>query len=147
MKLTAVKYNDILHVDQAFAGDIATIRNGTGVTVEVKRARNINHHRLYWALVGKVHENLDHNRYPSTDFLSDAIKVSVGHCTPFEMADGSIALIPKSISFAEMDQDQFAKFFDSVCRVVCERIIPGMDAGALKNEISQMVGIPVTEMG
>lgn len=147
MKVTAVKYNDILHVDQAFVAELAKIPNGTGITVEVKRARNINHHRLYWGLVGKVWENLNHDRYPSTDFLSDCIKISVGHCTPFEMADGSIALIPKSISFAEMDQDQFAKFFDSVCKVVCERIIPGMDAGALKNEISSMVGIPVSEMG
>lgn len=147
MILTAIRYSNVLHIDEASLPQIASIRNGTPVTLELKRARNVNHHRLYWALISKVHENLDHARYPSTEFLSDAIKVSVGHCTPFEMANGSIAMIPKSISFAKLSQDEFSAFFNRVVAVVTERILPGLDAGALKSEISAMCGIPVSEMG
>jgi hypothetical protein len=145
MQFIATKYSNVLQPDDSSM--IAGIKNGEAVWVEIKRPRNIKHHRLYWGLIAKVHENISHERYPTTAFLSDVIKVAVGECKPFEMADGSIAMIPGSIAFSKMSQDDFSRFFNRVCDVVCTRILPGLEAGQLKNEISQMVGIPVSEMG
>lgn len=145
MKLTAVKYANVLHVDPAGLAELETIPNGTAVTVEIKRPRNINHHKLFFALLSVVHDQVDHARWPTPENLLDTLKIAAGVTRPVLNLDGTITARPGSIAFASMDHVAFAAFFNRICDLVCRVIIPGMEPGVLKREISEMVGLNVED--
>lgn len=113
------------------------------VLVEVKRRRNARFHRLYWALVGKIFENLDEERallYPSADDLHDAIKICVGLRHRLVMPDGTLAYRAGSIAFHKMSEDEFRAFYDRVCDAVAAHFLPGVTSEELKREVGQMIG-------
>lgn len=146
MQLTATKYGQVLHVDPACLMDLDGIPNGTAVTVDVKRPRNVNHHRLFFSLLSICHDQVDHAKWPTRENLLDTVKIALGITEPLVMLDGTVVARPGSISFASMDQDAFAAFFNRFCDLVCRIIIPGMDPGALRDQVAEMVGLPPPEM-
>lgn len=120
---------------------LSKIAMGKFVTVEIKQPRNIKHLRLYWALVGIVWENIDGDRYPTTDDLHAAIKISAGLRTRIELPDGTVGFIPGSIAFDKMEQVEFDQFFNKVCDLVAKYFLPGVSSEALRNEVMQMTGL------
>lgn len=130
----------LIPVDDHGRDSLAKIKTGKLVMAEVKQSRNIQHHRLYWALVSKVWENMDHERYPSPDDLSAAFKIAAGIRTRIELPNGTVGFIPGSLAFHKMNQQEFDAFFNRVCDLVCKHFIPGLDDAALKHEVSLMVG-------
>lgn len=117
--------------------ELAKIPVGKLLKVEATHSRSTQHHRKYMALVRLIWEN--QSRYPTVDLLNAAIKVASGHYVPMHMADGTLVRVPKSISFAAMDQSAFSAFYDSVIHLVCEEIIPGLDEGKLRKELEGIV--------
>lgn len=106
-----------------------------------KQPRNVNHHRLYWALIDVVWQNIDQERYPTREDLHEAIKVSAGLRKRFELPDGTVGFIPGSIAFHKMSQPEFAAFYDRVCDIVAKYFLPGVTAEQLKRQVSEMIGI------
>jgi hypothetical protein len=119
---------------------LGKIGRGDVVSIEVKRPRNVQHHRLYWALVGLVHDNLDHERYPTPEDLSDAIKIAAGHRKRIELPSGEVGFIPKSIAFHKMDQAEFDSFYERVCDLIALHFLPGVNKDDLRMEVSMMIG-------
>lgn len=120
------------------------IKQGDSRWVEITEPRNVRHHKLYWALIDKVHENLDERRaelYSTTKVLHAALKISAGVYTPFKMPNGEMGLIPGSIKFAQMDQPEFDIFFDKVCDLIHLHFLEGVTSEELKQEIYRMTGI------
>lgn len=117
---------------------LASLKHKQEVTVEVVRARNGRQHRLFWALVGIVHDN--QSRYATRQQTADAIKCAIGYCDEFEGHGGAIIQRARSISYANMKQDEFTEFLDKAIQFVCGRIIP-VTEGELRSELEQMVGI------
>lgn len=116
------------------------IANGDIVSVEIKRPRNVQHHRLYWALVGLVHDNLDHARYPTPEDVSDHIKIAAGLRKRIELPSGEVGYIPGSIAFHKMDQTEFNEFYDRVCDLIALHFLPGVNTDDLRREVSLMIG-------
>ncbi len=54
--------------------------------------------------------------------------------------DGKVAYLPKSISFAKMDQTEFDQFFDRTVELVCKHFLPGVRDEDLRREVLEMVG-------
>lgn len=121
------------------AGETALKRVGQGkiVTVNVKQPRNPQHHRLFWALMSKVYENQSH--FKSVEQLVSAVKIATGHTETVVLKRGTYE-IPKSISFAAMDQGEFDIFYDRAVEFVCTEVIPGLGRAELEAEIREMVG-------
>lgn len=111
---------------------------GTLVMCEVNRPRNLKHHRLFWKLCSTIADGFGVHR----EFVANVIKLRTGHVTVGKTAKG-LHEFPKSISWAKMDQGQFAKFFDDACRVVCEDFLPHMKPDALRDDVMRMAGVPV----
>lgn len=142
MKFIAYKdFGKLIPSDEAGNEALRAIKQGVFVEIEVKHKRNINHHRLYWALIGKVWENIDHERYPTTDTLHGAIKISVGLRTEIHLPGDRLAYMPGSIAFHKMDQVEFAAFFTRVCDAVAKYFLPGVTSDELKAELYQMTGL------
>ena len=109
-----------------------------------KRTRSGPFHRLYWALVAKVWENLDERRaelYPTIDDLHEALKIAAGLRTRLEMPDGTIAYRAGSIAFDKMGADEFRAFYDRVCDLVSKHFLPNVSSETLKAEVETMIGL------
>lgn len=76
---------------------------------DLKRARSPQHHRKFYALLNKTLENQD--QFKSVETLLDAIKIEVGHAEMRYKLNGETYWEPKSISFFNMDQDEFNSFY------------------------------------
>ena len=114
---------------------------GEVVMIEMKRPRNVKHHRMFWALMSLVWENMDSARYPTVDDLVSAIKIATGHRTRIELPNGEIGFIPGSIAFHKMDQAAFSDFYDRVCDLIAKHFLPGVSSADLKREVEIMIGL------
>lgn len=119
---------------------IQAMRHGEQVLAEIKRARHPAHHRKMFALFGLILDNQD--RYKTIKEVLSAIKIGVGHCTwgtvYFKGIPVQVA-IPKSISWANMPQDDFEKFYNGAVDYVIAEIIPGLDRGDLERQVMEFM--------
>ena len=117
------------------------IKNGDAVTVEIRRPRNLAHHKMFWALMTIVHENMDEARYPTVEDLVSAIKIAAGLRTRIVLPSGDVGFIPGSIAFHKMSQDEFSAFYDRVCDLIAKHFLPGVTSDQLRAEVETMTGM------
>lgn len=122
---------------------LGKIRMGELVRVDMKRTRNGKHHRLFWALMTLVYQNLPEDTaalYRNVDQFVAAVKIAAGHYEEVTTPGGVTHRLPKSISFSKMDQTAFDQFFNDVCDLIIKHFLPGVTSQELKNEVGNMVG-------
>jgi hypothetical protein len=134
-------FGSLRPADEAGAEVLRKIANGKFVTVEVKQSRNLQHHRLFWALMTTVWNNLEHDRYPTVEDFAGAVKICLGLRTRIELPNGTIGFIPGSIAFHNMDQVAFSAFYDRVCDLIAEHFLPGVSSDELRREVEIMIGV------
>ena len=141
--LAAKRLNALYPVDGTGEGVMRTLAQGEVVSLELKRPRNIKHHRLFWALMTLVWENMDSREYPTVEDLVTEVKIITGHYDKrFITMNGEryTVLTPKSINFASMDQPEFTAFFERVCDWVASTVLPGVTQEELRQELEVMAG-------
>ena len=139
MLLRFRKHRLALHpTDDEGAAALARIKEGTEVSVEVKRSRNARHLALYWSVIHALFEHQD--RYASAENLSDAFKVASGLTDTFVLPTGKEFHVPRSISFGKMGQDDMDKFWGNFVRVMCEGVLPRMDEEAVRHILNMVDG-------
>lgn len=124
-------------VNSIASDKMAKLKLGDVVAIDVRKPRCLGHHRMYWALMQIVADNMEGDY--SAEVVSDVIKLRTGHVTVVRTKRGEVFL-PKSISFASMDQIAFNEFFDRAIKVVVADIIPGINSDALRQEVEQIIG-------
>jgi len=60
-------------------------------------AIDLEHHRLYWVLMGIVWDQCDTERWPTVDDFSDSVKVMAGLRRSIFLPDGNVIYSPGSI--------------------------------------------------
>ena len=119
IELWFVKKLSALHpADDEAKEALAKIAQGECIAVSVRRPRNIHHHRKFFSMLQLVFENQE--VYPTLEHLLTAVKISAGwyHDVPVRV-NGKLCYLPKSISFASMDQVEFDRFYEQSIRAVC----------------------------
>lgn len=100
--------------------------------------------RRYWALMTMCADNCERIEMPhggvmlihEKEDVSDAVKICSGHCTTiFDMSGKPVYQIPKSISFENMEQSDWEKFWPKVTDVVMERIMPVVSHESIELEL------------
>lgn len=125
--------------DDAARDVLRKVKVGDVVRVEVRRPRNLSAHRRFFALVNLVYTNSE--KFPSPDVARRVLTCRAGHALQYIIeSTGEVLLIPESISFANMDQDEFDAFWQRVVKVVCEEILPGVTEADIEAEILSCVG-------
>lgn len=110
---------------------------GKPLRVKVTLARNIPQHRLYWAMLQLVCDNLD--QPVQREALHEWIKLKLGYSVEIKAKSGTV-LVPSSIAFDKMDQPTFQAFFREAVDLVATQIIPGVGKPALEAEARAMLG-------
>lgn len=126
--------SSLVPADEQALDMLAKIKHGDMVFVEVKRGRNVAHHRLFFAMLNLVFVNQWH--YRSVDELLAAFKLAIGHVDVVRTRRGDI-YIPRSISFASMDQSEFDMFYQRAIDFMINDVIPGLDRADLERELME----------
>ena len=85
-------------------------------------------------MLNLVFENQE--TYPSKDVLLDVLKLEIGHCYTVKKGD-EFWQIPKSISYAEMTNEEFQDFYNRAVHWICTVAIPEMDKNDLDEEVRE----------
>jgi hypothetical protein len=137
----------LVPVDQQGVELLAKLKTGAGVSCEIKRARNVGHHRKLFALLNfafdawepaaqqykgqPVQKNFDR-------FRSDIV-ILAGFFEATIAINGETRLAAKSISFANMGQDEFDGLYEKVITVVMHKILTNYQREDLDNIIEQLL--------
>lgn len=107
--------------------------------VEVKKTRNIKNHRRFFALIQVVSSYSE--IFNTEEKALHAVKIAAGHCdfVPHPLEPGELMAIPKSISFAKMDEIEFQRFFSSAVQGVLSHILPQMDERSMEAALNEVV--------
>ena len=112
---------------------LQNVSDSRDVKVIIKQARHPEHHRKFFALLSRVQENCD-ERFPTIEVLLVGLKYATGHVDTIKTEKGTF-LIPRSIDFANMSQDEFGLFYQRCIEVICDQILPGLDDADLEREL------------
>ena len=111
---------------------------GKALRVRVTRDRSNPQLRLYFALLGKVAENLDQD--VTADDLHEFLKLKLGYTRPIKLRNGQIAEVASSVAFNRMTQDEFNRYFEAAKDLIVTQLIPKLGKEALEREAWAMIG-------
>lgn len=130
--------NAFVPVDREGLALLASVKPERDVVIEVVERRNPAHHRLFFALCKFL---VRHDRFPTIEHAKTALKIAAGEVDTFIDEDtGKTYFIPRSISWASMDQTKFAQFYDRAVWVITNRWMPaGMTEESVRAELDAMI--------
>lgn len=91
---------------------------GREVLAKVSQPRNIRFHRKYFALIGAALSLID-EEYTPEQFRA-LCTVGAGYCD-FVEGDKGLVAVPRSISFAQMDDTEFSRLYEDTITFICRR--------------------------
>lgn len=105
---------------------------------EVRKPRNYEFHKKFFALVKVVYENQD--RYDTMKDVLTEIKLRTGHYHEHVTLNGVIIYVPKSIAFANMDEFQFQQFYDKAIGIILKHFFPRVSEADLRGWVDEIIG-------
>ncbi len=84
---------------------------------EIKQPRNPAFHRLYFSLCHRIADGIG----AEAESVSTVFKMATNHVDTIRTKSYGDVKIPRSISFAKMDNLQFREFFDACIKVAFEQ--------------------------
>lgn len=113
---------------------------GETFKAEVVKPRSRKTLGRYWVLCQMILDNTE--TFRSKEQVSDYLKIRTGHSTSIvAKSTGEIFHVANSIDFDSLDETQFQDFWQRVCDVVVEDILPGITQSEIEYEIQKLVGI------
>lgn len=104
------------------AEELAAYPAGTEFDLKPRSKRSLPHHRLYWQLLAKAVEATE--RWPTAEVLHDAVKANLGYIRPIYDMHGIVTgYMPMSIAFEEMNQREFAEYFERAMALLAEALV------------------------
>lgn len=111
------------------------IRDGEIIHVEYKKPRNPLFHNKFMSLVRTVYENSE--QYESIDAMLNVFKVALGYYDTMWWRSMEIR-IPRSISFAKMDELEFEEFYNKAVTMALHRFLPTVSKDELEHYVNQI---------
>lgn len=132
----------LVPANEHFERELERIPDGVDVVAELRRPRNIRRHRLWWAIASAAADLLNNGPTPGTwtaERVSDRMKLAAGHSEIVKLPPSlqarygtSYAVMPRSISFAQLGEDEFRGVLDTAIAHILATFGPvlGTDAAA-----------------
>lgn len=95
---------------------LAGLPFGKSFMAEVKQPRNVQHHRLFFAICKRIGDGIGRD----AEQIVTIFKLATGHYETIRSKNHGELRIPKSIAFGNMSQDDFRIFFDRCVVVALE---------------------------
>lgn len=104
---------------------------GKTLRAEVKQPRNPAFHRLFWALCARIAAGVGRD----AEEISTVFKFATGHVDQIHSKTYGYIKVPKSISFAKLDEAAFRDFFNRCLEVAFTEW--GLEASAFADLLDQ----------
>lgn len=130
---------DLKPLDGLAAAHMERLPAGKPLRVEAKQPRSVPQNRLYWSLLEKVVENLPLEAAAITaEDLHRWIKRRLGYGGEVRVGRAMIET-EGSTAFDNMTQPEFRRYFDAAKNLLCNEVIPGLNAPTLEREAALML--------
>ncbi len=93
--------------------ELLSLPFGKTLKAEIKQSRNVQFHRLYFALCKRIADGVGRD----AEEISTVFKFATGHVDQIHSKTYGYIKIPKSISFAKLDETAFREFFNHCVQV------------------------------
>lgn len=107
--LTKTEGGDLIGLDAIDQDYLARMKPGESLECDTRKARHPEHHKKFFALFDQAFEA--QNKYPNRKELMIALKLKAGWFDEHVTRDGQLVYVPKSLSWASMDQLEFERFY------------------------------------
>ena len=131
------KLDHLVPVNAQALDDLRKLKAGEWYLSEIRKPRNVDHHRKFMAILQAVYPHQD--MWPTFNSFRKAFTAALGHGEVVTAKDGRRYIDANSISFATMDQDEFSEFYDKAIDFVLTKILPGVDSRDLEREVQDIL--------
>ena len=117
-----VKKVDKYQLAPAYENDaqlMEKMRVGSMYKAEFKKARNPEHNAKAFVLIRLIFDNQE--KYTNIEDLRTELKLQCGSYHHHVRSNGDVIYIPKSWSFADMDQTEFEELYDKLIDVAIHK--------------------------
>jgi len=134
MLLAVTKTADgkLLPSDEKSINIFSKVKIGETILVDYKPKRNYNFHKKGFSLLSIVFQN--QNTYDNLEDLRTEFKLKAGWYQEHVTTKGKIIYIPKSMSFATMDNIEFEEVYSRFIDIALKHFVT-MDKQELENQI------------
>jgi len=141
----------LIPVDDESAADLQKIKGGAIVRVTIRRMRKVEFHRKMFALFKVLYdvwcETVPKMEYkgqpvaPNMERFRKDITILAGYYEATVNLKGEVRLEAKSISFANMDQDEFEALFSAVLNVGLAKVLTNskLDEQTVRQAVDQLM--------
>lgn len=111
---------------------------GVEYRAEIVKPRDGKNLRRWWALCNLVYQNCE--QYKSPEQVHQHLKILAGHTTSIvSQSTGEVYLLPDSIDYGTLEEDDFRAVFKRAVAAVCEHILPGIRSYDVREEIEKLM--------
>lgn len=138
--------------------EMKKLPKGQPLRVKITRIRNLDHHRKYFALLNYAFDVWEPPALSGTD-MQRAVKLDImpedvtknfdrfrkdiailaGFYETVVRVNGELRIEPKSISFANMDQDEFDVLYEKTIDVIVNHVLTNYTGPELKRVVDQVM--------
>ena len=154
MKISLKKVSDIMIVpnDKDSADFIDKLKYNQVIVADFKKSRNYNFHKKYFALIKFAYEHWETDTFqnctkfkglkPEKNFetFRNDLTILAGHYESAFRIDGSVRVKAKSISFAKMNEEEFAELYSSTVDVILKKILTNYTEEELDRVVAELMG-------
>lgn len=90
--------------------NIRKLKAGDRIKVQLHTGRSPSRLRFYWQMLWKLVDATECT--PNAEALHSVIKLDLGYATPVRLRNGMTVLVPGSIAFDRMTEEEFGGFLD-----------------------------------
>lgn len=120
--LVKTEGGDMIGYDARDAAYLANLEPGECIESDTRKARHPEHHKKFFALFDQAFKT--QTKYPHTEAGKRALmidlKLRAGWYDEHVTADGRLVYVPRSLSWASMDQERFDKFYKEAMVALAE---------------------------
>lgn len=151
MKIYLKKLDSILLPDDEDSADyVHKLKYGQVITADFSKPRNYKFHKKYFVLIKYAYEHWKPEKLEDTKFdvvpeksfdrfRKDLIILS-GRFDAVYRVDGSVRIEAKSISFAKMNEEEFAELYSSTVDVILKKILTNYTEEELDRVVAELMG-------
>ena len=140
--------NIFIPVDQQAIDYISKKKEGAGLRCEIKEIRNYKFHKKYFSLLNYAFDNWEpgevNGKYgkPQKNFerFREDIIILSGYYESVIRINGEVVIKAKSISFANMSQEEFEKLYSNTIDVILQRILRNYTKQDLEQVVQRVIG-------